>query len=162
MASADAPLARSTQLEVVRLHEETVVYDLRTDKAHCLNPTSARVWKSCDGRHTAGEIASAMERELGSAVPVDVVALAIAELGKAGLLELPEGTKAARGISRREVVRRTAGLATIALPVISTLLAPTSASAASVSCACSNPGECLAQTTCPSTVNCNGSGICAP
>lgn len=162
MASADAPLARSTQLEVVSLHEETVVYDLRTDKAHCLNPTSARVWRSCDGRHTAGDIASAMEQEFGTAVPVDVVALAIAELGKAGLLDLPEGTKAARGISRREVVRRTAGVAMIALPVISTLLAPTSASAATVDCSCVVPGDCISKTACPNTGNCNFSGICAP
>jgi len=29
-------------------------------------------------------------------------------------------------------------------------------------CRCANPGQCLSQTGCPSTTNCNPSGVCAP
>jgi len=162
MSSTRTPRARSKDLSLMSVDAETVVYDERTGKAHCLNQTSALVWKSCNGSNTAGDIASSMERELGTAVPVDVVSLAIAELGKAGLLELPEGTRISQGISRREAFRRTAGITAVALPLITTLLVPTPASAQSVDCTCINPGQCLTKTACPNTQNCNGQGICAP
>lgn len=159
MSTKHTPQARKTDLEVAPLPEETVVYDRRTDKAHCLNQTAALVWENCNGRNEPRDIAQLVGASLSAPVPVDVVSLAIAELAKAGLLE-PEMAAQAKGPSRREVIRRTAGIA-VALPLISTLLAPTAASASST-CGCVNPGNCLTQTTCPSTVNCNGSGICAP
>lgn len=163
MSVSKTPLARSTELAVVTLKEETVVYDLRTDKAHCLNQTAALVWKNCDGTNATGDIARMLETELGAAAPEDVIALAITDLGKAGLLDHGDATtgRGSKGLSRREVIRRTAGMVTIALPLISTLLAPTPASAAST-CACVAPGDCISQTGCPSTVNCNPSGMCAP
>lgn len=160
MSDNQKPLARRAGLAVAPLRDETVVYDLQTDKAHCLNPTAAHVWKQCDGENAPAEIARLVERDLGAAVPVDVVSLALSDLARAGLLEPSMGPRA-KGPSRREVMRRTAGMAMVALPLISTLLAPSAASAASA-CACVNPGDCLSQTSCPSTVNCNGSGICAP
>ena len=164
MFRADAPRARTADLEVIGVSNETIVYDRRTDKAHCLNETAALVWKNCDGKNATRDIAKALQAELGANAPEDMVSLAIADLGKAGLLDAPgaKGFTAPRGVSRREVVRRAAGMATVALPLVSSLLAPTSASAASIACSCVVPGDCLSQTSCPSTVNCNGSGICAP
>lgn len=158
MSTKHTPLARQTDLEVAPLPEETVVYDRRTDKAHCLNRTAALVWENCNGRNEPDDIARLVGDSLAAPVPVDVVSLAIADLAKAGLLE--PATASTKGPSRRDVIRRTAGLA-VALPLISTLLAPIAASAASA-CGCMNPGDCLVQTSCPSTFNCNGSGICAP
>lgn len=159
MSTKHTPQARRNDLEVAPLLEETVVYDRRTDKAHCLNRTAALVWENCNGRNEPGDIARLIGAHLSAPVPVDVVSLAIADLAKAGLLE-PATAAQPKGPSRREVIRRTAGIA-IALPLISTLLAPAAASAASV-CGCVAPGDCLVQTSCPSTFNCNGSGICAP
>lgn len=155
-----APRARRTDLEVVAMEEETVVYDLRTDQAHCLNRTAAAVWDSCDGTTTPAAIAAALEAHVGAPVPVDVVGLALSDLERAGLLEA-SGEDRPKRLSRREVVRRTAGLA-IALPLVTTLLAPTAASAASIDCSCSTPGDCIVKTSCPSVTNCNGSSICAP
>jgi hypothetical protein len=51
------PLARTDNLVINELTDEVLVYDLQRDKAHCLNHTAASVWKQCDGRSTAAEIA---------------------------------------------------------------------------------------------------------
>jgi hypothetical protein len=44
------PHARSEGLVIRELPEETLVYDLKRHRAHCLNPTAARVWSYCDGQ----------------------------------------------------------------------------------------------------------------
>ena len=48
-----SPVARTESLIVKEVDGETLVYDLTTDKAHCLNDTATRVWKNCDGRKHA-------------------------------------------------------------------------------------------------------------
>ena len=40
------PRARTSELIVKELPDETLVYDLANDKAHCLNHTAALVWKT--------------------------------------------------------------------------------------------------------------------
>jgi len=42
---AQLPLARKDQLIVKEVDDEVLVYDLKTDQAHCLNKTAALVWK---------------------------------------------------------------------------------------------------------------------
>jgi hypothetical protein len=162
MNSSRNPLARREGLVVQEMPEEVLVYDTGTNKAHCLNKTAAFVWKSCDGSHSVNDIARLMENEFGANVPDDLVWLAIDQLGKDDLLEITQtASVAASGISRREVIRRIGIASVIALPVVASLVAPSSA-LATVSCGCSNPAACATQTGCPSLVNCNGSGICAP
>jgi hypothetical protein len=56
--TAYLPRARTDGLVVKELTDEVLVYDLKRDKAHCLNLAAAAVWKLCDGRSTAAEIAS--------------------------------------------------------------------------------------------------------
>jgi hypothetical protein len=51
------PKARTADLVINDLTDEVLVYDLKRDKAHCLNPTAAAVWKLCDGKSSAAEIA---------------------------------------------------------------------------------------------------------
>jgi hypothetical protein len=43
------PEARKDGLVIQDLPEEILVYDLNTNKAHCLNQTAAYVWQACDG-----------------------------------------------------------------------------------------------------------------
>jgi hypothetical protein len=159
MNSSLNPLARKEGLVIQEMPDEVLVYDTNTNKAHCLNKTAAFVWKSCDGSHSINDIAGLMEKEFGANVPDDLVWLAIDQLGKDELLEA--SVPVVSGISRREVIRRIGIASVIALPVVASLVAPSSALAA-VSCGCVNPGACLTQTSCASTVNCNGSGTCAP
>lgn len=159
MDSSRNPLARKEGLVVQEMPDEVLVYDTNTNKAHCLNKTAAFVWKSCDGSHSVKDIASLMEKEFGANVPDDLVWLAVDQLSKDDLLEAE--VAAVSGISRREVIRRIGFASVVALPVVASLVAPSSA-LASVSCGCINPAACATQATCASIINCNGSGICAP
>ena len=153
------PMARQTGLVVQEMPDEVLVYDLDSNKAHCLNQSAAFVWKSCDGSNSVADIVRQFESNGGGSITEDFVWLAIDQLSENGLLEKEVSTRFA-GQSRRQVLK-TIGLASVvALPVIASLVAPRNAFA-STSCACVTPGECLTQTGCPSTVNCNMSGLCA-
>ncbi len=63
------PLARSADLVVEPVADETLVYDLRTHHAHCLNPPAALLWAQCDGRSTYADAAERLGAALGG--PVD-------------------------------------------------------------------------------------------
>jgi hypothetical protein len=154
------PIARTNEIVVLEVENETLVYDLRVSEAHCLNETAAFVWKNCDGSNTVTEIAGLIESRYKMPVDGDFVWLALDQLQERKLLA--DGfVDRSRLTSRREMIKRVGMASVIAAPIIASVVAPNAAYAA-VSCACVNPGACLTQTTCPSTVNCNGSGLCAP
>jgi len=138
------PTARKNDLVIQHLDNEVLVYDLKTNKAACLNDTAAFVWQNCDGSNAIADIAQALGRKTNSAVNDDLVWLAIDELSKHKLLEdkVPAEYSVA-GMSRRDVIKKI-GLGTmIALPVIATLVAPQSASAApSCGTACTMNVDC--------------------
>ena len=160
MSKFNSLVARKADLVTRELPEETLVYDLRTNKAYCLNETASLVWKKLNGENEPADIARLMDKE-SNPVPEALVWLAIEELRKNDLLETPHYLpRVADGISRRQIIRRIGFTTAIALPVVSALLIPPPVSAAS--CMCVNPGECLAQTSCPNTNNCNQNGVCAP
>lgn len=152
-----APRARQEDLVIEGLDGETLVYDMRTHKAHCLNRTAALVWSHCDGRATVGEMAKALENELSMPVRVEVVRLALEQLGKAHLLvdRLPKAI-AQQSISRRAVIRKIGLSAAIALPLVTTILAPTVQ--ATVTCVasgghCSFSSDCCTSCTCSFATN---------
>lgn len=154
------PLARTSEIVVLELPDETLVYDTRVTQAHCLNETAAFVWRHCDGRNTATDISRLVSDHFKTSVDADFVWLALDQLQERGLLadRIPDRKHLS---SRRELIRKVGIASIIAVPIIASLVAPPSAFAAA-SCACVNPGACLTQTSCPNTNNCNGSGICAP
>src|SRR5207237_7140371 len=140
MNSSQIPVARKQGLVVQEMPEEVLIYDLDTNKAHCLNKTAAFVWKSCDGNKSIAEITKSFETDFGSSVNEDFVWLAIEQLNEKNLLNesLPTGFK---GQNRREVLKKIGFATVIALPVIASLAAPTSA-LATASCACVAPAAC--------------------
>ena len=160
MNSSQVPVARKQGLVVQEMPEEVLIYDLDTNKAHCLNKTAAFVWKSCDGNKSIADITKSFESDFGSPVEEDLVWLAIEQLNDKNLLNenLPTNFK---GQNRREVIKKIGFAAVVALPIVASLTAPSSA-LATASCACVAPADCAAQGGCPSTVNCNPSGVCAP
>jgi hypothetical protein len=158
MNSSPNPKARTENLVVNDLPDETLVYDLNSNEAHCLNRTAAFVWKSCDGTNSPSAISGMIAKEFGAQVPDDFVWLALDQLHSNGLLA--DGVGIVKQ-NRREVIKKIGLASVVALPIIASMVAPKSALAAT-SCACVNPGACITQTSCPSTVNCNGSGVCAP
>ena len=135
------PRARKQDLVVEELPDETLVYDLKRHKAHCLNRSATVVWRHCDGRTTLSEMATILEEELELPQDEGIVRLALDRLRKAKLLE--GGTNIPQepaGPSRRELIRKLAvlgGLA-IALPVVTSLTSPVAALQAS----CVRPNDC--------------------
>ncbi|HEX8847464.1 MAG TPA: PqqD family protein [Pyrinomonadaceae bacterium] len=127
------PLARKGNLVVRELPDELLVYDLDRHKAHCLNRASAIVWKHCDGKMTVAEAARLLESEMATLVDEDVVWLALGQLRKFHLLEEESGWIMQRKVTRRDLVRKYLPAA-LALPVILSIPAPTSAQAGSDPC----------------------------
>jgi hypothetical protein len=152
------PKARHEKLIVKELPDETLVYDLVNDKAHCLNDTAGKVWKNCDGLNSVAEIRAILAEDAGAPVDERVVWLALDQLEKFKLLDrVPTAPPIFSGMSRRSLMR-TLGVAAIALPAVMSIVAPTTAEAASKlppgSC-CSANGDC-------NSVNCAPCGTPCP
>ncbi len=151
------PLARKDSLIVKEVDNETLVYDLETDQAHCLNDTAARVWKSCDGQTSVNEISSRLSDGLNSSVDENVVWLALDQLEKFKLLShTPAKPAHLSGISRRQAVRAF-GLAAIMLPVVTSLVVPTAMAQGSpviipIGGCCKDPKDCGPGHTCDQPV----------
>ncbi len=158
-AGARVPRARTEGLVVQELPDEVLVYDRERDKAHCLNQTAALVWKYCDGETTVSNIAQRMGRDLNTA-PVDekVVWYALDQLGKDHLLEESIAPPALlAGMSRREMVRVLGVAAVVAVPLVTSIIAPTPAQAATClpsGASCSSSAQCCSGL-------CQGGGTCA-
>jgi hypothetical protein len=151
------PEARQEGLVVQELSGEVLVYDRDSNQAHCLNSTAALVWQHCDGSTPVSEIARAIEGKINVPVDEDLIWLGIEQLGKTKLLKeraaLPNHKS---GLSRREVMKRMGIAAAVALPVVTSIMAPTAAQAAN----CAPTGAaCTSGAQCCSTV-CN-SMVCA-
>lgn len=183
------PKSRQSDIVVQKINEEILIYDLKINKAFCLNETSALIYQLCDGNRAAAEIGQRLSEKFNTKVSEDLVWLALEGLKKADLLENGnELTNHFAGLARREVIKRVGLASMIALPFVSSLTAPTTVNAQSCinfgqacsptagsgccpmsicvtgtcGCRCINPGQCLSQTACPNTNNCNPSGVCAP
>ncbi len=142
---------------------EVLVFDTNKNKAYCLNETSALVWQLCNGNNTVSELTSKMSRQLNEIVSEDLAWMALDQFKKEGLLEESDlDGNPHFGLSRRDVIRKVGFVSVVALPVISSILAPTAIQAQSINCSCEAPGDCLVRVGCPSTVNCNGALTCAP
>jgi hypothetical protein len=125
------PAARKDELIIQEVEGETLVYDLKSDKAHCLNQTAAIVWKLCDGQRTANELALLIEQEMGTPVSTEVVQLAVQQLEKRNLLEDSfEPVLGSRRMSRRELARTLGVVTALALPFIASIKAPAAFQAA--------------------------------
>jgi hypothetical protein len=130
------PLTRSEGIVVQEFGDEILVYDLLTHKAYCLNQTASRVYRACDGKSSFKEIKRKYK------FTDDVIFLALEKLKKEHLIEADNGSYVSpfAGMSRREVIRKVGFASMVALPVISSLVAPTAAMAQSGAAAGCTPG----------------------
>ena len=154
------PLTRQDGLIIRELENEILIYDTRNNKAHCLNDTAAKVWKHCDGRTTAGEISRLLTAQLGTPVDEKVVWFALKQFGRDELLEenvsLPPAFIAS-GLTRREMVRVLGLAAVVAVPLVTSIVAPSAVQAAT----CLASGQpCTTSSQCCSGL-CGGGGTCA-
>lgn len=146
IAPMHLPKMRVQGLVIDDLPDEVLVYDRERDKAHCLNRTAALVWRRCDGKTAAPEMARYLTRELDAPVNEGVVWLALSQLETLHLLEQPISLPPhIAGMSRRQMVRTLGIAAAVAIPLVTSIVSPTPAEAGT--CAppgapCSDPRGC--------------------
>jgi hypothetical protein len=134
------PIAKTDNLVIQELGNETLVYDLDSNKAYNLNETSSFVWQNCDGKKGIADLAFALQKKANQPIKQEVVWFALNELKKEGLVSFETETpQELTGLSRREVIKKIGLGSMIALPLITSLVAPTAAMAQSGSSG--NPGE---------------------
>src|SRR5690242_16004274 len=113
------PKARQEGLVLEEIGDEVVVYDKERHSFHSLDPTTALVWRHCDGQTSIPAIATWLSSKFGS-TSQSVVWLALEQLQRARLLcdQMPPARMENR-ISRRDVLRtlKFAGLALL-LPAV--------------------------------------------
>lgn len=128
------PVARDEGLLVEHVGDETVVFDADSKEAHCLSALAAVVFGSSDGRTTVDELAGLASERLGEPVDAERVMDALAQLEERDLME-PRAPRQI-GVSRRTMLQRTAALggAVAAAPLITSVVAPTSAAAVTPGC----------------------------
>ncbi len=155
------PLARNKAILLQEIDGELLIYDLDTDKAYNLNKTAALVWQLCDGTKSVAQISIEMSKLLRKQVSTELVELALDSLKKDGLLEDVDGINFLDGLSRREAIRKVGFASIVALPIVSSLVAPKavaaqSCSANNISCTLNSDccsGQCYSAVA--GTVCCN-------
>jgi hypothetical protein len=150
------PAGRWHAVESAEAGDDLVLFDREQMHYHTLNAGAAEVWRLCDGRRTVTDIA----RETAKAdLPLDheAVALAVAELGEAGLLEAePEPETWQVGWHRRRFLKVAA--AGIMVPAVASISVPQPAAGQTLGTSCGNLGEecCDPGDTCAPPLICNG------
>lgn len=137
--------------------DEVLVYDLQRDVGHCLNSTAAATWRLCDGNNNPSQIAVTLSRHLSVHVEESIVLLALDRLADAHLLVEPEAP--AERPSRRVAMRRICIAAAIALPLVTSIVAPTPAQAASCLhnlAPCTSNAQCCSRLCAPVLHTCVG------
>ena len=153
------PKARRNKLVIQELPDEVLVYDQERDKAHCLNQTAALVWKQCDGHTDVPTIAARLKDEMKSPVDERMVWFALDQLGRDSLLESPVMAPAfMAGMTRRQMVRAMGLAAAVAVPLITSIVVPTTAQA--ISCLANGQPCPGGPTTCCSNVCSAPGNIC--
>lgn len=155
------PRMREHGLIIDDLPDEVLVYDLDRHEAHCLNRSAALVWRCCDGGSSPAKIARRLTVELDAPFSEDLVLLALNQLEKFHLLEQDTAMPVQfAALSRRQMVRRLGLAAAVAVPLVTSIVAPTAVQAAT----CVQPGQpCNPNLACCSVLGCSGlNNTCGP
>ena len=140
------PKSRIENIVTQEMNNELLIYDLKDNKAFCLNETSAIIYQLCDGKRTVAEINNVIAKKLNQPVNDELIWLALDGLKKEGLLENSENFEINfNGLSRRQVIKKVGLSSLVVLPVIGSLVAPTAAATASLAvlfAICSSPSSC--------------------
>jgi len=154
------PVARTEDVIVEGLDDDVIIYDTENNQAHALNPLAARIWKHCDGEHTVADLAGLFAAE----TPYDAVVNCLSHLYRLNLLNPGSlGMVDGKVLSRRQLLRKVAigaAAAAIAVPMVTSIVAPRADAAAScqaLNASCSASKPCCAGCTCnATTLKCTG------
>lgn len=111
------------------LGNEILLYDLKIDKAFCLNETAAIVFRHCDGSTSPADL-KLKKGDLSE----EVIFLTLDLLEKENLLKVKDYQSPFDGLSRRAIIKKVGLASMVAWPVISSIMAPPAAAAQSGSC----------------------------
>lgn len=125
------PPARTSDIVVQDLGKEILVYDLTINKAFCLNETTSTVFRHCDNKSNINDVKLFLKDSSD-----EVVFLALDLLKENNLLQNPDYKTPFANHSRRQLIKKIGLASLVALPMISTVIAPTSAMAASAAVTC--------------------------
>jgi hypothetical protein len=128
---AGFPKARSNDLLIEDLGGELLIFDVSSNRAHCLNGSAAAIWRHCDGTRSLATLAEHLFPGLEASDAQRLVSVGVERLRRRRLVE-NSAPEAPVDLSKRQTMKRLAILAAaagIAAPLISTVVAPTSAAA---------------------------------
>lgn len=158
------PKTRNGNIVVQEIENEILIYDLKTNKAFCLNETSALIYQLCNGERSVAEIADTISIKLKTIVSENLIWLALDNFKKENLLEENKQFEIDfDGLSRRQVIKKVGLASIIALPIVASVIAPSAAMAASgilLGGVC--PPACAAGLQCRSLTVGSGSRCCVP
>jgi hypothetical protein len=149
------PNANNLHLVTQDLGSELLIYNTVSNKAYSLNETAKTVFIHCDGKHSFDYLKQKYR------YTDDLLHLTLDELQRKDLIDYKNNHFG--NLSRREIVKRVGLTSLIALPVVTGLLAPLSAQAASqasniAACQpCQNNAQC-ASGSC--VTDSNGNNVC--
>lgn len=141
------PKTRNENIVVQEMENEILIYDLQTNKAFCLNETPAIIYNLCNGKKSVAEINQALNKTLNQPISEELIWLALDNFKKDNLLAENENIEIDfNGLNRRQVIKKVGLASMVALPIVSSIVAPTAAHAASglaaLFAACTTPTDC--------------------
>ena len=129
------PKSRRDEMVVQQIDEELLIYDLKANRAFCLNETLAQIWQRCDGTKTVADLVKIIRDKSGNQITTELIWLAIDQLKRENLLSNGEDIRPDfQGLSRRQMIRKVGLNSMVALPVIASLVAPNVTDAQSMNC----------------------------
>jgi hypothetical protein len=120
------PNSRAKELVIQETENETLVYDLRIDKAHHLNETMSIIWKNCDGQTSHETLKEILSKKLKTRIEDDFIWVALKDLDKVNLLAEEIQADTFKNLNRRKVLLKYA-LPAITIPMVMSLVTPVSA-----------------------------------
>lgn len=155
------PIARTDNIVVQNVENETLIYNLVSNKAYCLNTNLTKVYIACDGMKTFEELQKKYN------FTEEFIYLSLDELKREELINPDSNYQSPFAkMSRREVVKKVGLSTAAALPLITSLVAPKAINAQSIAAPCSitsctfdgsfTQGSCCSGLRCFDISSCGG------
>ncbi len=111
----------SDKLILEQLPDELMIFDPDRNKAFCLNPTAAFVWRHCDGKTTVAQMTDLLREHWNKPADEEVIWFALDLLAQDGLLAPSTALPAGAGVTRRELLQKMGTGAAMAVPLVTVL-----------------------------------------
>ena len=162
------PRVRTNGLVVKELPDETLIYDVETNTAFCLNKAATVIMNACDGRSTIADAQRELRQHAGSEVDSGLIWNTVEEFRRRDLLTGSAGPFTQELVPRRALLKQAAALG-VAVPIVMALAAPPALHAASTCLSVGKTCVVLQQPPCCPNLACvpnlpaeNGTFWCQP